>query len=520
MAAETEGRALRLAEVVGVLSLASDLAMGEPLEHGLRTTLIATRLAASMGLPDGQRTSVFYVALLHYAGCTADGQLDAKFFGDEIAARPRMMAAMLGPRLGIIGTAFRVIHPGLPLSQRVGVLTRSAVGALEEFRRWATSHCEIAQLLGDRMGLSSEVRHSLGHLYERYDGKGLPGKLRGDGIPLVVRVMQVAQDAEIAWQYGGMAEASRVVSSRAGRGLDPAVAATFLGVANELGEGLDARTVWPDMLAAEPGERPTVPDGQLEHCLSAVADFADLKSFYTVGHSRGVAALAGAAASSWGLTPAEVTAARRAGLVHDLGRVSVSAGVWAKPGPLGRAEWEQVRLHAYHTERILDVVAPLRSLGRLAGLHHERCDGSGYHRAERSAQLPAVARVLAAADSYHAMTELRPHRAALSDAAAAAELRQEAAAGRLDAEAVSAVLSASGHGRDRASAVRTHGLSDREAQVLGLLARGWTTKQIARHLAISSKTCDHHIQHLYRKIGVATRAGATLFAVEHGLLTP
>ncbi|HEU0087275.1 MAG TPA: HD domain-containing phosphohydrolase [Pseudonocardiaceae bacterium] len=510
----------RLAEIVGVLSLASDLAMGEPLEHGVRTTLIATRLAKAMGLPDAQQVSVFYVALLHYAGCTAEGQVDTKFFGDEIAARPHMMAAMFGPRWRFVGTGLRLMHPELPLPQRVWVLAQSAMGALAEFRRWAASHCEIAQLLCDRMELSSEVRRGLGHLYERYDGKGLPGTLRGEAVPLAVRVMQVAQDAEIAWQCGGTGHARQILSSRAGLGLDPSLVSVFLDMADELCEGLDASTVWPAMLDAEPGERPTISDERLELCLSAVADFADLKSFYTVGHSRGVATLAGAAAAGCGLPAAEVTAVRRAGLVHDLGRVAVSAGVWTKTTALTRDEWEQVRLHPYHTERVVGVVAALRPLGQLAGLHHERCDGSGYYRGGRTAELPVTARILAAADAYHAMTEPRPHRPALSVTAAAAELRREAVAGRLHADAVNAVLMTTGDRGNQALAARPHGVSEREVQVLGLLARGWPTKQIARQLDISPKTCDHHIQHLYRKIGVSTRAGATLFAVEHGLLTP
>ncbi|HEX2297633.1 MAG TPA: HD domain-containing phosphohydrolase, partial [Pseudonocardiaceae bacterium] len=214
MTQSAEQRPLRLAELVGVLSLASDLAMGEPLEHGVRTTLIATRLAESMSLPPQQRVGVFYVSLLHFAGCTAEGQIDAKFFGDELTARPRMFAAMMGPRWALAGTALQVMHPELPLPQRLAVIARSAWGGVEEFRRWAASHCEIAQLLCDRMGLSEEVRQGLGHLYERYDGKGMPGKLRGEQIPLVVRVMQVAQDAEIAWQSGGAAEACRLVASR------------------------------------------------------------------------------------------------------------------------------------------------------------------------------------------------------------------------------------------------------------------------------------------------------------------
>lgn len=515
-----EDRPLRLAELAGVLSLASDLAMGEPLEHGLRTTVIATRLGALLGLPPEQQVGVFYVSLLHFAGCTAEGQIDAKFFGDEMVARPHMMAAMMGPRLGLVGTAFRVMHPELPIPKRVAVLARSAVGGVAEFRRWAASHCEIAQLLGDRLGLSGEVRRGLGHLYERYDGKGMPGDLRGTDIPLVVRVMQVAQDAEIAWQSGRTGEARTVVSARSGGGLDPEIAAAFADAADDLCAGLDVPTVWPEMLDAEPGEQPTVAESEVDRCLSAVADFADLKSFFTLGHSRGVAALAAAAAARCGLAPADVTAVRRAGLLHDLGRVSVSATVWAKPGPLTRDEWERVRLHAYHTERVLDVVAPLRSLGRLAGLHHERCDGSGYHRNEQLTRLSMTARILATADAYQAMTEPRPHRRALSGSAAAAELSREAAAGRLHPEAVNAVLGASGQGTEPPAPARPRGLSEREAQVLQLLARGCTTKAIARELGISPKTTDHHIQRLYRKIGVATRAGATLFAVEHGVLTP
>lgn len=510
---------VRLAEVAGLLSLASDLAMGEPLEHGVRTTLIATRLAAALALPDAQRVSVFYVALLHYAGCTAEGQIDSGFFGDEIAARPQMMAVMFGPRWRMVGTALRVMHPELSLPQRVGTLARSSVGMLAEFRRWAASHCEIAQLLGDRLGLSAEVRDGLGHLYERYDGKGMPGELRGEDIPLPVRVMQVAQDAEIAWRSGGTPEARRLVSSRSGGGLDPGVAAAFTGAADELCAGLDAPTLWPQMLDTEPGARPTVPEEELDQCLSAVADFADLKTRYTTGHSRGVAALAGSAAGGYGLNPAEVTMVRRAGLVHDLGRVTVQAAVWAKPGALTRDEWERVRLHSYHTERVLNVVGPLRGLARLAGLHHERSDGSGYHRGSRVSELHATARILAAADTYHAMTEPRPHRPAMPGSVAAAELRQEAVDGRLHADAVSAVLEAAGHHRQQVPATRSDGLSHRETQVLRLLAQGCSTKQVARQLTISPKTCDHHIQRLYRKIGVSTRAGAILFAVEQGLLT-
>jgi HD-GYP domain-containing protein (c-di-GMP phosphodiesterase class II) len=238
------------------------------------------------------------------------------------------------------------------------------------------------------------------------------------------------------------------------------------------------------------------------------------------GHSRGVADLAERAACVAGLAAAEVVTLRRAALVHDIGRVAVPVSVWAKPGPLSRGEHEQVRLHAYHSERVLDACPALRPLARLAGSHGERYDGSGYHRGGRAGDLPAAAWLLAAADCYQAMREPRAHRPALSPQAGADELSTEAQAGRLPHEAVRAVLAAAGQPRRPVPLPRPAGLSERECEVLGLIARGMATKQVARQLGISPKTCDHHIQRLYRKTGLSTRAGATLFALEHGLIGP
>jgi HD-GYP domain-containing protein (c-di-GMP phosphodiesterase class II) len=507
-----------VAEAVGALALATDLAMGQPLEHGLRTAVLAVRLAEEMGLAEPERVTVYYTGLLHFAGCTAESEIDAGFFGDELIARPQMMAAFLGSRRGLVSTAVRVAHRDSSPVARAAAITRSAAGGVAEFRKWARTHCDVAQLLGARMGLSGGTQQALGHLYERWDGKGMPGDLRRDQIPLSVRIMQVAQDADMAWQAGGPALARQVVSSRAGAGLDPQVAAAFGHLHGAAFEDLGRPSIWEHALAAEPGPQPVVTGDQVDACLSAIADFADLKSMWTIGHSRGVADLAGRAAAIAGLPTEDVRLLHRAALVHDIGRVAVPVRVWAKPGPLSRAEREQVRLHAYHSERVLDVADGLRPLARLAGSHGERCDGSGYHKGSRAADLPLAAWLLAAADCYQAMREPRPYRSALAARAAADELTGECTAGRLPSEAVSAVLEAAG--QPRPAAQRPAGLSERECEVLVLLARGLATKQIARQLGISPKTCDHHIQRLYGKAGVSTRAGATLFALEHGMVSP
>jgi DNA-binding CsgD family transcriptional regulator len=319
----------------------------------------------------------------------------------------------------------------------------------------------------------------------------------------------------MAWQAGGPRLAERVVASRSGSGLDPRPAQAFLAAGEKAFADLDQPSVWEVALATEPGEQPTVPEGKLDDCLSAVADFADLKSTWTVGHSRGVAGIAALAASAAGIPAQEALQLYHAALVHDIGRVTVPVRIWTKAAPLTRDEREQVRLHAYHSERVLDAAAALRPLARLAGSHGERCDGSGYHRGSRAGELPPAAWLLAAADSYHAMREPRPYRPALSPSAAADALAGEVRDGRLPAAAVNAVLAAAGE--DRIPPVRPAGLSDRECEVLALLARGLATKQIARQLGISAKTCDHHIQSVYGKAGVSSRAAATMFALENGL---
>ena len=247
---------MRLAEAVGVLSLATDLAMGQPLEHGLRTAVLAVRMAQAMGLPEDDQVTVFYTAVLHFAGCTAESEIDARFFGDELSARPQMMEVAFGTRLDLLATAVRVAHPGRARIARAAATARSAFGGVAEFRKWAASHCDVAQVLGARMGLSGEIQFALRHLWERWDGKGMPGELQGDQIPLAVRIMQVAQDADVAWQQGGPALANRILAERAGSGLDPQAVSACLGLGDHVYEGLDAPSIWEDALLAEPGPQP------------------------------------------------------------------------------------------------------------------------------------------------------------------------------------------------------------------------------------------------------------------------
>ena len=270
------------------------------------------------------------------------------------------------------------------------------------------------------------------------------------------------------------------------------------------------------MVAAEPGTASLAgPDGMNRMC-RALACVVDLKGRYLLGHSHHVAAVASRGAELAGLAAGPVRQVETAGLLHDIGRAGVPSSVWDQPGPLSAAAWEQVRLHTYWTSRVLERCPALAQLAPLAASHHERLDGSGYHRGARAADLPFGARLLAAADALCELTEPRPGRPAQPLPAAAAELSAAARAGALDTDAVAAVIEAAGMPRPRPA--RPHDLTEREVDVLRLAARGLTNQQIAAELTVSARTVGNHLAHVYDKIGRRTRAGAAVYAIEAGLL--
>jgi len=274
-------------------------------------------------------------------------------------------------------------------------------------------------------------------------------------------------------------------------------------------------------MAAEPEPHLTVGANELDHVLRVFADFVDLKSPFTLGHSSQVAEYADAAARTLGLAADEARNVARAALVHDLGKIGVPNGIWDKQARLTSSEWERVRLHPYLTERVLSYSESLRFLAPIAGAHHERLDGSGYHRGSAGPSLGMAARILAAADAYQAMGQERPYRPKLDDETRARELASAATDGNLDRAAVQAVLSVAGQravwtGRPSWPA----GLTDREVEVLRLISRGASKNQVAKELTISVKTAGRHVENLYAKIDVSSRAAAALFAMENGLLLP
>ena len=510
---------VRRAEVVAVLSLATDLGVGQPMGHALRSCLLAMHLGAALGLGEVELRDAYYVALLQRIGCTADAFELSAWFDDEIAAHGRTFTIDFSRPLDVMSDLVRQAGAGRPPLPRLRTLAGALLTGRQTLDELFRSSCEAAQLLSQRLGLGQAVAGAIAQIFEHWNGSGWPAGCTGETIALPTRIARLAADVEVFHHLGGEQAAVAMTQRRVGRIYDPAVAAIFLRESGSLLDTLDTPSAWETALAAEPGPRPRMSDDELESALRAMADFADLKSPYFAGHSTGVATLAAEAASRSRLPRDDIAALRRAALVHDLGRVGVPNGVWDKPGALSEGEWEQVRLHPYYTERVLARSPALAHLGTLAALHHERLDGSGYHRGLAATALPAAARLLAAADVYHAKLEPRPHRLPLAAAVAAEDLRREVRAGRLDGEAADAVLAAAGH-RVRRRREWPAGLSPREVEVLRLVARGLSNQEIAERLGVSPHTARHHVRHLYDKIGVSSRAAAALFAMQHDLLDP
>jgi HD-GYP domain-containing protein (c-di-GMP phosphodiesterase class II)/DNA-binding CsgD family transcriptional regulator len=507
---------VRLAELVAALSLGVDLGFGQPMEHVLRETIIALRLSEQLGLGDAERSTVYYTGLLVNVGCHSDAHEQAKWFGDDIALRSGKYTHEFRS-LRAAAATMRLVGSGNPSLHRFRVGLDFAISGRRDFEGMIARHSAFARALAERLGLSQTVQEAVGATYEQWDGRGWPGRLAGEQIPIAARLAQFAEFVEVAHRVGGAEAAIALADKQSGSQFDPALAVALRRDPDAILGDLDSARTWGTVIAAEPALRVTVSGDGFDAALLAIADFVDLKSPYTLGHARAVAELATATAAELGLSDADTRALRRAGLVHDLGRLGVSNAIWDKPGPLGAGEWERVRLHPYLTERMLHQSAALAPLAEIAVQHRERLDGSGYPRGLSGSAISRPARILGAVDAYRSMREPRPYRPARGAEEAAAELRADARAGKLDAEAVTAVLAAAGHDVPRRREWPA-GLTNREVDVLRLLASGHSSKQIAAELVITPKTARNHIEHIYAKIKTSSRVGASLFATEHGLL--
>jgi len=513
---------LRLGEFVATLALAQDNAFGQPLESQLRSCLLAAWICEAGGFTSDVRDTVYWVSLLRYIGCTGHAHEVATLFGDEIAIRAQTLVHDAANPPEVIRDVIAFATAGRSDDERAEILTLIQTSAPQWASHNFKSGCEVAEMLLHRLDFGPAVRESLAFTFERWNGTGYPTHAKGDAIPLPMRIVHLSHDMEALARLFSAERALEAVRERRDRTYDPALADLFAVHGGGWLERLRTVEPWDAVLALEPAPHRILEGATLEAALLVAADFTDMKSPYMNGHSRRCAQLAADAARVLGFPEESVTALRHAALLHDFGSTAVPNSIWDKPGALTRAEFDRVERHPMLTEQMLRRSTALEPLNAIASAHHEKCDGSGYHKRVAAAGGGPGACVLAATEIYVGLTTDRADRPAISGAAAAAELRRLESEGVLEPRASRAVLVAAGHGEGGvpASTRPKHpsGLSLREIDVLRLAARGLTTQQIADRLFISPKTTDHHIQHIYSKIGVSTRAGAALWAMQNAVM--
>jgi HD-GYP domain-containing protein (c-di-GMP phosphodiesterase class II) len=515
--------AIRRADFMMFLAYASDLATGHSNDFALRACVLAMRIAELVGCTEQVRRNAYHQSMLRYVGCNADTHVLSATFGDEIALRRDLVGMDMGDRaqLGsVFVKAFTRHYAELAPAALEQAIQDGLAQAAAVSRQVLTAHCEVAQRIGERLGLSEDIRQNLGQLYERWDGKGLPQGRKGDEVLPAVRLVTLAQDAIALSDDQGIDEMARVIASRADGPYEAELARAVSEHASALLAGIGVTVDRGEILRLEPEPSAMLNEAECDEAFLAIADMIDMRMPFTLGHSRRVADLAEAAGQKLGMPASDVRALRWSGHVHDIGELVVPVSTWMRKGPLSARERDTAQLHAYHGERALAAFGRYgEPMAALVLCHHERLDGSGYHRKVGGSNLSLAARVLAAAEAFQTAREERPHRKAMSAEGAASKLRADVRAGSLCASAAEAVLSVAGQPSRRPPPRPLSGMTPREIEVLRLVASGLTVKEMAQKLDISPKTADHHIQNIYGKIGVTTRAAAALYAVECGVLT-
>lgn len=513
---------LRLGEFIATLALAQDNAFGQPLESQLRSCLLSAWIGEQAGFDSELRDTVYWVALLRYIGCTGHAHEVATVFGDEIAIRAQTLVHDAANPAEVMRDVVAFATAGHPQEQHEQIVQALHAGVQQWIVVNFSSGCEVGDMLARRLRFGTPVREALRFTFERWNGHGFPTGAKGEAIPLAMRVVHLSHDMEAIARLFSPAKAIDAARDRRDRTYDPALADLFVAHGARWLDQLARLEPWDAVLELEPSPRRTLDGVALDEALEVAADFIDLKSPYMAGHSRRCAQLSADAARSLGHTDDDIDTLRRAALVHDFGTTAVPNSIWDKASPLTRAEFDRVERHTMLTEQMLRRSPALAVLNPIAAAHHEKADASGYHKRMRNDAAGAAPCVLAAADVYVGLTAERADRPAYPGQDAAAVLRQLSEKGVLDHRATQAVLMAAGHDTPRSGklprAQHAGGLSNREVEVLGLAAKGMTTRQIADRLSISAKTTDHHIQHVYTKIGVSTRAGAALWAMQNGVV--
>ena len=511
-----------LAELLCTLSFATGLGFGGHVEHGLRSASLGLYLADELRLTSEEREAIFYGALLKDVACTACSAGIAVFLpeNEQISLADVILVdpSRLGDMMGWMSKYFR-LDTQFPrrMAKLLSFMVQCGTVASETMR----SHCEIAELFARHLNFPDHVQQALRFQWERWDGKGMAYRLKGSAIPTASRVLHLVQVIELMHHFGGPPAAQTIARDKRATRFDPDAVDAFLSLAQraDFWESFEEQSTQEALLARRTATlADQSPADQSERVCEALADFIDLKTQETWHHSRAVAAVAAGIGTALGLNAHELSRLRCAALVHDVGKVAVPVDILTRGEQRSSSEWETYRLHPYYTQRILERVNALQELAQAAAAHHEWFNGQGYHRQLCGEQIPLHGRVLAVANAYARLVRQMGQ----EDLEGILRQMRSRVGTQFDPLCYEA-LAASVTVHEKLGAIpcrprKVGDLTEREVEVLCLLAQGCNTPQIAHRLHISRKTVEHHISHIYTKIGVTCRTAAAVYAVQQGIV--
>jgi putative nucleotidyltransferase with HDIG domain len=409
---------IRTSEIISALSYALDLTEGRPMGHSVRSCMLGMRIAQQIGMPQEMQADLYYALLLKDAGCSSNSsRLFHILNADEIRAKGDVKTTDW-TRVGWESLHYAVSHVATnsPLPERVWRLLQVAVTQQRDSCELVKIRCERGSQIAKKLGFSDGVASGIHSLDEHWNGGGYPNHLLKREIPIFSRIANLSQTLDVFMTAHGPEAAMDAARQRSGRWFDPDLvkAVESLCTRGMLWNGLDSQDVLQGVSAFEPETRRLTADDQtIDSICFAFADIIDAKSPFTYQHSNGVAAAALEIADYFGMSDTDRRQLRRAALMHDIGKLSVSNHILEKPGKLTPEEWNVVKNHPYYTYEILKRIPAFESFSSDAAAHHERLDGTGYWRKWSGEELSFTARILAVADVFDALRAKRPYRDAL-----------------------------------------------------------------------------------------------------------
>lgn len=433
---------IRLSDVVSALSAALDLTEGQPMGHAVRSCILGMRIAEELRLPANDCSDLYYALLLKDAGCSSNSARMHQILGsDDLRAKREVkFEDWTKPSLSGLQYLLRNVLPGTSLARR---LVKAVALGFEQNRNNAEvigARCERGAEIARKIGLNQASAEAIRSLDEHWSGAGYPEHRKAHEIPILSRIMNVSQTLEVFVTGRSPAEGVQVIAERSGTWFDPEIVAIVRSLEHdqELWKKVQSKDARDYVLQMEPGTAVRASAERIDSICRAFAEVIDAKSPYTFTHSMGVAEAAVDISEGLGLAPQTTAMVRRAALLHDVGKLSVSNAILEKPGKLNEEEWKAMKMHPVYTKLILEKISGFEDLAFVAAAHHERLDGKGYPNGLTGGQLPLTARIICVADVYQALTEKRPYRDGLPAKTVFGMLAEDAST-RLDSECLTAL---------------------------------------------------------------------------------